>query len=223
MDKATCVINPKTKRAVKADSRLGKQILASQKNVKKEPNTMYKKPIGPVKPKPEPKKEAPKPEPKKETPKRTKKEPTKVVKEPSNKDKEDAVKKLQAVLKRKVSKKPAPEPTPMASGGVKTKYDADYIKKYAKHIYDKYPEEGLKKALDKAENGDRVKEIYDDYITGMNKSMITLGKIIDQELTKEEKLKLFKEDKLVSKMYYRSSNLRDVMQGYLFKFEEPAE
>jgi hypothetical protein len=57
----------------------------------------------------------------------------------------------------------------------------------------------------------------------MNKSMITLGKIIDQELTKEEKLKLFKEDKLVSKMYYRSSNLRDVMQGYLFKFEEPAE
>ena len=55
MDKPTCVINSKTKRAVKADSKLGKQILASQKNVKKEPNTMYKKPIGPVKPKPEPK------------------------------------------------------------------------------------------------------------------------------------------------------------------------
>jgi len=52
MDKPNCVINPKTNRAVKADSKLGKQILASQKkNVKKESNQMYKKPIGPVKPK----------------------------------------------------------------------------------------------------------------------------------------------------------------------------
>tara|TARA_Y100000385_G_C13024090_1_gene607593 strand:+ start:63 stop:941 length:879 start_codon:yes stop_codon:yes gene_type:complete len=48
MDKPNCVINPKTNRAVKADSKLGKQILASQKkNVKKEPNQMYKKAIGP--------------------------------------------------------------------------------------------------------------------------------------------------------------------------------
>lgn len=55
MDKPHCIINPKTNRAVKIDSRLGKQILASQKNVKKEPNKMYKKPIGPVKPvKPKP-------------------------------------------------------------------------------------------------------------------------------------------------------------------------
>lgn len=91
------------------------------------------------------------------------------------------------------------------------------------HIFNKYPEEGLKKALDKAKNGDEVKKIYDEYISGMGMLMFTLGKIVDKELTKEEKLKLFKEDKLVSKMYYRSSNLRDVMQDYLFKFEEPAE
>ena len=49
MDKPKCVINPKSGRAVKADSRLGKQILAG--NAKKEPHKMYKKPIGPVKPK----------------------------------------------------------------------------------------------------------------------------------------------------------------------------
>lgn len=49
MDKPKCVINPKSGRAVKADSRLGKQILAG--NVKKEPHKMYKKQIGPVKPK----------------------------------------------------------------------------------------------------------------------------------------------------------------------------
>lgn len=51
MENPKCVINPKTKRAVKADSKLGKQILESKKEVKpepkKEPNTMYKKPIGP--------------------------------------------------------------------------------------------------------------------------------------------------------------------------------
>ena len=51
MENPKCVINPKSGRAVRTDSKLGKQILASQKNVKKEPNTMYKKPIGPVKPK----------------------------------------------------------------------------------------------------------------------------------------------------------------------------
>jgi len=50
MDKQHCIINPKTNRAVKIDSKLGKQILASQKDVKKEPHTQYKKPIGPVKP-----------------------------------------------------------------------------------------------------------------------------------------------------------------------------
>jgi hypothetical protein len=205
MDK-TCVINPATGRAVKIDSRLGKKL-----NKDKKPTETKTIEI-------------------KEKPKRTKKEPTKVVKEPSNKDKEDAVKKLQAVLKRKTTPKPAPKPepkptsvTPAVSGGVKRKYDADYIKGYAKHISNKYPEEGLKKALDKAKNGDDVKEIYDNYTSGMNKSMITLGKIVDQELTKEEKLKLFKEDKLVSIMYYRFSNLRDVMQDYLFKFESPAE
>lgn len=49
METPKCVINPKTGRAVRADSKLGKQILAG--NVKKEPHTMYKKPIGPVKPK----------------------------------------------------------------------------------------------------------------------------------------------------------------------------
>jgi len=47
MDKPHCIINPKTNRAVKIDSKLGKQILTSQK----EPHTQYKKPIGPVKPK----------------------------------------------------------------------------------------------------------------------------------------------------------------------------
>ncbi len=51
MENPHCIINPKTNRAVKIDSKLGKQILASQKNVKKEPHTQYKKPIGPVKPK----------------------------------------------------------------------------------------------------------------------------------------------------------------------------
>ena len=194
MDK-TCIINPATGRAVKIDSRLGKKL-----NKDKKPTQTKTIEI-------------------KEKPKRTKKEPTKVVKEPSNKDKEDAAKKLQAVVKRTVTKKPAP----VASGGVKRKYDANYIKGYAKHISDKYPEEGLKKALEKAKNGDEVREIYQEYISGMSKAMVTLGKIVDQELTKEEKLKLFKEDRLVSKMYYRSSNLRDIMQDYLFKFEEPAE
>lgn len=71
MDKPKCVINPKTKRAVKADSKLGRQILAEQnktahtqyknandvrpnrkdfekkKELEKKANTMYKKPIGP--------------------------------------------------------------------------------------------------------------------------------------------------------------------------------
>jgi len=47
MDKQHCIINPKTNRAVKIDSKLGKQILASQKDVKKEPHTQYKKAIGP--------------------------------------------------------------------------------------------------------------------------------------------------------------------------------
>ena len=127
----------------------------------------------------------------------------------------------------KPAPKPAPEkkpePAPVATGGVKRKYDADYIKGYAKHISNKYPEEGLKKALDKAKNGNDVKEIYADYTAGKNKSMINLGKIVDQELTKEEKLKLFKEDKLVSAMYYRSDNLYNIKQEYLFKFDEPAE
>jgi len=206
MDK-TCIINPATGRAVKIDSRLGKKL-----NKDKKPTETKTIEI-------------------KEKPKRTKKEPTKVVKEPSNKDKEDAVKKLQAVIKRKTTPKPAPKPepkpepkpTPAVTGGVKRKYDVDYIKGYAKHISNKYPEEGLKKALDKAKNGKEVKEIYADYTSGMKKSMITLGKIVDQELTKEEKLKLFKEDKLVSKMYYRSNILYDTMQDYLFNFESPAE
>lgn len=44
MDKPACVINPKTGRAVKSDSKLGKQILAGKvKKEPKEPNTMYKK------------------------------------------------------------------------------------------------------------------------------------------------------------------------------------
>ena len=71
MDNPKCVINPITKRAVKADSKLGKQILAKQnktantqykkaddvrpnrkdydkkKELEKKPNTMYKKAIGP--------------------------------------------------------------------------------------------------------------------------------------------------------------------------------
>jgi len=49
METPKCVINPKSGRAVRTDSKLGKQILAG--NVKKEANTQYKKPIGPVKPK----------------------------------------------------------------------------------------------------------------------------------------------------------------------------
>jgi len=51
MNTPECVINPKSGRAVKTSGKLGKQILASQKDGKKEPHTQYKKPIGPVKPK----------------------------------------------------------------------------------------------------------------------------------------------------------------------------
>jgi hypothetical protein len=43
MDKVDCVLNPITGRAVKANGRIGKKILASQKNESKKPHTMYKK------------------------------------------------------------------------------------------------------------------------------------------------------------------------------------
>jgi len=57
-----CVINPKTGRAVVVKGKIGRQVLKNQaaqpvkaktapKPKPKEPNTMYKKPIGPVKPK----------------------------------------------------------------------------------------------------------------------------------------------------------------------------
>lgn len=113
MDK-TCIINPATGRAVKIDSRLGKKLNKEDGAVKKlqavVKRAVYKKPVT---------ENQIKTIEIKEKPKRKKKEPTKVVKEPSKKDKEDASKKLQAVVKRKLSKKPNPEPTPMASGGVK--------------------------------------------------------------------------------------------------------
>ena len=86
MDKPTCVINPKTKRAVKADSKLGKQILGG--NFKKEP----------VKPAPKPKKEVPKPkkevkpEPKKEVKPEPKKEAPKPKKEVKPEPKKEAPK-----------------------------------------------------------------------------------------------------------------------------------
>ena len=54
--------------------------------------------------------------------------------------------------------------------------------------------------------------------------MYSLGVVVDENLTQEEKIKLFKEDKLVARMYYRDSEeLRAIKQDYLFKFEEPAE
>ena len=51
MTDPNCVINPKTGRAVKTSGKLGQKILKEQQNVNKTPHTMYKKPIGPVKPK----------------------------------------------------------------------------------------------------------------------------------------------------------------------------
>lgn len=82
MDK-TCIINPATGRAVKIDSRLGKKLS------KKETKDVKVIEVD---------------EKKKQTKKSTK-VPMKVVKEYPNKDKEDAVKKLQAVMKSNVAKK----------------------------------------------------------------------------------------------------------------------
>jgi len=223
-----CVINPSTGRAVMANSRLGKKILkARKKEVKpptqsppanKRPTVKSKKPTEPKEPAPtnkrpraEPKKEPKKAEPKKAEPKKAepKKEPNQQYSKPIG----------------PVKPKPKQDVKLDTDGGVKRKFDADYIKRYAKHIQDKYPPEGLKKALEKAKNGDEVKEFYNDYISGLNKKMISLGVVVDENLTKEEKTKLFKEDKLVARMYYRgyTNDLRNIKQDYLFKFEEPAE
>ena len=51
MTDPNCVINPRTGRACKTSGKLGQRLLKEQQNVNKTPFTMYKKPIGPVKPK----------------------------------------------------------------------------------------------------------------------------------------------------------------------------
>ena len=198
-----CVINPATGRAVKADSRLGKKLMEAKQ--KAEPKKAEPK-------KAEPKKAEPKKQPKKAEPK---KEPKKA--EPKKEPNQQYSKAIGPV-------KPKPKDIKLdADGGVKRKFDADYIKRYAKHIYDKYPPEGLRKALEKAKNGDEVKEFYDDYTAGMGRKMYSLEVIVDENLTQEERIKLFEEDKLAAKMYYHNSKeLRAILQEYLFKFEEPA-
>jgi len=206
-----CVINPATGRAVMATSRLGKKLMKAKQKAEPKKPTEPKEPAPTNKrPRAEPKKEPKKAEPKKAEPKKAepKKEPNQQYSKPIG----------------PVKPKPKQDVKLDTDGGVKRKFDADYIKRYAKHIQDKYPPEGLKKALEKAKNGDEVKEFYNDYTGGRNRKMYSLGIIVDENLTQEEKIKLLKEDKLVARMYYRNSEeLRAIKQDYLFKFEEPAE
>jgi len=240
-----CVINPATGRAVMANSRLGKQILEARR---KNPQAPTQPPPANKRPTVKPKKPT---EPKGSPP--ANKRPTVKSKKPTEPKGSPPANKRPTVKpkiptepkgsppanKRPTIKPKIPtetkEPNQQYSkpigpvkldtgGGVKRKFDADYIKRYAKHIYDKYPAEGLRKALEKAKNGDEVKDFYADYTAGRSKKMVSLGIIVDENLTKEEQKKLFKEDKLVVKMYYRDSEeLRGIKQDYLFKFEDPAE
>jgi len=192
-----CVINPATGRAVMANSRLGKKILKARKKEVKPPTQSP-----PANKRPTVKSKKP------TEPKEPKKEPNQQYSKPI----------------RPVKPEPKQDVKLDNDGGVKRKFDADYIKRYAKHIYDKYPPEGLRKALEKAKNGDEVKDFYADYTAGRSRKMYSLGVVVDENLTQEEKIKLFKEDKLVARMYYRDSEeLRAIKQDYLFKFEEPAE
>ena len=161
------------------------------------PFTMYAEPIGPKKPQePKSKKPANLPTRGRKTTKTT--EPFTMYKEPIG------------------PKKPSTKAKP--------KVDADYIRRYADYLYNRFTKEKLAEQLEKAKNGDEVKDIYSDYMGPLYKAQRVINIMIDTKITKEEKDELLKIVKM-RKLYFGtySSEFFGTKQDYLFKFEEPAE
>lgn len=161
MDK-TCIINPATGRAVKIDGRIGKKL--TKKETKDVTNT------APV-----------------EEKKKTTRKPATSKKETPQNDKEEAVKKLQAVLKRQSSQK---------------KYDKDKdFKKamgsvYSNQKFAKMTEKEMKEANEK---NSKIKEDQNNKVVG-NKTAKDVFKIV-KDYMDEWNFENYKKSKLTKQSY----------------------
>ena len=225
----TCVINPTSGRAVKIDSRLGKKIIANKKKVEDEAASKLqavvrrkntKKPHSDINTKIV---EIPDKKP------RSKKKSdtsaaagTKVEKKYPQKDKDDAVKKLQAVFRRKSTptfselKKKASDLNKKIKS-IKTDDKSDDIIKSIKLLIGEYNEEDFENKLQRFEEGGREFERFgEEYINFYNKQETVLIRKIDN-LEKTAREKLIK-NKSVANFYNR-----ELAEAIVLKYQEYLE
>ena len=220
----TCIINPISGRAVKIDSRIGKKLY--DEKLKKEADAVKKlqavvRRSNTKKPVATKTVEIPDKKPKKVN-KRAKKEPVKVEKKYPQKDNDDAVKKLQAVLRRKTTptlaelKKKASDVNKKIKS-IKTDDKSDDIIKSIKLLIGEYNEDDFENKLQRFEEGGREFELFgEDYINFYNKQEIVLIRKIDK-LEKTEREKLIK-NKSVANFYSR-----ELSEAIVQKYQEYLE
>lgn len=221
-----CIINPTTGRAVRIDSRLGKKL--NDAKLKKEGDAVKqlqavvrrattKKPVE-TKTVEIPDKKTRKPRVKKPT-----KEPTKVIKQYPQEDKDDAVKKLQAVLRRKSTPTLAElrkkkENVKKERKPITNKNKIEDIFKDFKTIVGEYNMDDFRVKLERFEEGvgDEMIKFAEQYLKDYGIYEKGINKHIDK-LTKEEKDQLFKKDpeifSVYSKKYY--SSLEELSIDYI--------
>jgi hypothetical protein len=221
----TCVINPISGRAVKIDSRLGKKIIANKKNVedqaasklqavvrRKHTNDINTKIVEIPDKKPRSKKKSD----------ASAAAGTKVVKKYPEKDKDDAVKKLQAVFRRKSTptftelKKKASDLNKKIKS-IKTDDKSDDIIKSIKLLIGEYNDEDFENKLQRFEEGGREFERFgEEYINFYNKQETVLIRKIDN-LEKTQREKLIK-NKSVTNFYNR-----ELAEAIVLKYQEYLE
>jgi len=221
----TCIINPVSGRAVKIDSRIGKKLY--NEKVKKEGDAVKKlqavvRRSNTKKPVDTKTVEIPVKKPKKVNKPKTKTEPVKVEKKYPQEDKDDAAKKLQAVVRRKTT----PTLTELKNKAsdvrkkiksIKTDDKSDDIIKSIKLLIGEYNEEDFENKLQRFEEGGREFERFgEEYINFYNNQEIVLIRKIDK-LEKTEREKLIK-NKSVANFYSR-----ELSDAILQKYQEYLE
>lgn len=216
----TCIINPISGRAVRIDSRIGKKLY--DEKVKKEGDAVQKlqavvRRSNTKKPVVTKTVEIPDKKPKTVRKPKAKKEPTIVVKKYPQKDKDDAAKKLQAMLRRKITptlqelKKKASDLNKKLKS-IKTDDKSDDIIKSIKLLIGEYNTDDFENKLQRFEEGGSEFERFgEEYINYYNRQEIILIRKIDN-LEKTVREKLIK-NKSVSNFYSRELS-EDIVRKY---------
>lgn len=224
-----CIINPATGRAVKIDSRLGKKLndakLKKEGDAVKKLQAVVRRSVSVTTKKPIETKtvEIPDKKTKKPRVKKSTKEPTKVVKQYPQKDRADAVKQLQAVIRRKST--PNLEELRKKKENVKNnrkpisnKNKIEDIFKDFKTIVGEYNMDDFRVKLERFEDGvnDQMINFAEQYLKDYSVYEKAINKHIEK-LNKEEKDELFKKDpeiiSVFSKKYY--SSLEELSLDYI--------